>query len=120
MSTGFAAEHASARADIGAAGQTVTFTKASATHDPATATFSGSSSATVTGAAMRVRGNPATFTPGRLVQADEVMLLFAPDTYGNRPELGSTVSWEGHTREVVAVNPLAPDGTDILSRVVIA
>lgn len=118
--SGFATEHASARAEIGANGAVVTFTLTTATHDPTTATFSGASSSTVTGAAMRVRGDPTKFIPGRVVAAGEVMLLFAPDTYGDRPELGSTVSWEGETWEVVAVNPLAPDGTDILSRVVVA
>jgi len=98
----------------------VTFTTATATHDPATATFSAPTETTMTGMATRVDGDPETFTPGRLVQFGEVMLEFCPDTAGARPPLGSTVVWEGATREVVAVSPTAPGGSDIVSNVVVA
>lgn len=120
MTAGYATQHASASALIRQKGTNVTFTLATATHDPSTGTFSAPGTVTVTGAAIRVRGNPVAYQALGLIELHPATLLFAPDTYGERPALGSTVSWEGATRTVKSVDPVAPDGTDILSRVIVA
>jgi hypothetical protein len=116
----FAAEHAGAYADILANGVAVTFTTATRTHTPATDTFGTAVTSTVTGAALRVRGDAKTYREMQLTQSGLVTLLFAPTTYGDLPELGSTVTWEGQTQTVVAVNPVSPDGFAIIARVVLA
>lgn len=115
----YATEHASALADIRAAGVDVTFTLSDSTYAPSTDATSAPTTSTVTGAAMRVKGDARMYESMKLVQSGLVTLLFAPDTYGERPALGSIVEWEGADAVVVGVNPLAPDGTDILARVVI-
>ena len=115
----YATEHAGALADIRAAGVAITFTSNAETYTASTDTTTTGAAQTVTGAAIRVKGDPTEYESMKLVQTGLVTLLFAPDTYGDRPELGNSVTWEGAGYTVVGVNPLAPDGTDILSRVVI-
>ncbi len=115
----FATEHSSALADIRAAGANVTFTSTTETYVPSTDTTTAGATTTVTGAAMRVKSAPVQYIKGTLIEQAFTTLLFAPDTYGDRPPLGSTVTWESTTFTVVDVSPLAPDGTDIISRVVI-
>ncbi len=116
----YATEHASALADIRAAGVDVTFTLTTSTYTEATDVESAPVETTVSGAAIRVKGNPNEYAAMKLTQAGLVTLLFAPDTYGERPALSSVVEWEGSDYTVVGVSPTAPDGVDIISRVVIA
>jgi hypothetical protein len=115
----FAAEHASALEDIRANGASVVFTLATSSYNQSTDVESSASTVSVTGAAIRTKGKTRN-TDGSLVKAVSVTLLFAPDTYGERPDLNATVTWEGDTYTVVDVDPVAPDGTDILSRVGLA
>ncbi len=115
----YTTEHASALADIRAAGASVTFTLAVATYNEATDTQTTTNS-TVTGAAIQVKGDPNQYERLKLTEYSPATLLFAPDTYGSKPALGSTVPWAGSTQTVKSVDPLSPDGSTIIARVVIA
>lgn len=117
----YATEAASALADVTAAGAAVTFTKvAPGTYDGTTDTWSNPTNASVSGYAIRVRGNPDTYEKLNLIEALSNTLLFTPSTYGQVPALGSEVVWDGVTYTVRDVNQLAPDGKAILSRVVVS
>ena len=111
--------HAGALRDIRKAGVAVTFTKATRTHDPLTGRSTVADS-TVAGSAMRVVGRPKVYESLKLVESQAPTLLFAASTYGEKPDIGMTVSWESQTFTVKDVNPVAPDGNAIISRVVIA
>ena len=115
----YTVEHAGALADLRAAGVAVTFTLTGGTYAPSTDVETAPTSSTVTGYAIRTKGQTSNAS-GSLVQAVAITLLFAPDTYGERPEVGATVAWEGATYTVVTVQPVAPDGADIISRVGLA
>lgn len=115
--TKYATEHAGALADVTEAGTAVTFTKSTTTTNPSTAQVTTTTS-TVAGHAIRVEGDPETYERLGLTQSNPVTLLFTPTTYGQEPAKGSTFTWEGETRAVAHVEPLAPDGTTILARVV--
>lgn len=115
----YQSEHADALADVEAAGAAVTFTLVTQTYDAETDT-STPATTTVSGHAVRVRGNPRQYEALGLVEASTPTLLFVPTTYGEEPELGATVVWNGETYTVRDVAPLAPDGSAILSRVVVS
>jgi hypothetical protein len=116
---GYADTHARAAALVAAKGATVTFTAYTQTYTPTTDTSTVTAS-TVTGSAIRVRGNPDTYETLKLIESQAPTLLFAPATYGDAPSLGAVVSWGGTTYTVRDVQPVAPDGSDIISRIVVA
>jgi hypothetical protein len=117
----YAADHAGALRDIADAGTAVTFTKnLPGTHAPTTGTFTTPTTSTVTGSAVRVRGDAQRYTELQLVEAEAPTLLFAPDTYGDLPELESVVTWGGVDYTVRDINPVAPDGNAILARIIVA
>ena len=117
----YATEHAGAYADVLAAGAAVTFSAITpGTYDGATDTWSTPTTATVAGAAVRVRGNPLTYQALELVQGEAPTLLFAPATYGALPALGAAVTWGGVVYTVRSVEPVSPSGSAILARVVVA
>lgn len=115
----YATEHRDALADIKAAGVAVTFTSQGRTYN-ATAGTSTVSTTTVTGYAMRVRGNPKRYEALGLVEAEAPTLLFAPTTYGDEVALGATCTWGGGTFTVRDVSPVGPDGDTIVARVVVS
>ena len=118
--TQYAAEHASALRDIREAGAPVEF------H------YRGRES--VSGFALQVEGAGLEYEPGKFIERSRITLLFVPENYGDTPLLGSTVEWGWHSPSIRAlvdqprgvryqiksVEPLSPDGTAILSRVVIS
>lgn len=117
----YASDHAGALADVKAAGATVTFTLSSpGTYDAATDTYTSAVTTYVSGAAIRVAGNPLAYQALELIQSEAPTLLFTPTTYGSLPALQSAVTWGGATYTVRSVDPLAPDGTAILARIVVA
>ena len=117
----YAPDHSGAYADLLADGAPVTFAFVTqGTYDPATDTFGAATTSTVTGAAIRVSGNPLRYSQLGLVQSESPTLLCAPTTFGSLPTLGATVTWGGTTYTVRDVEPLAPDGTAILFRAVVA
>jgi hypothetical protein len=119
--TKYTADHAGALADIQEAGSAVTFTFASpGTYTASTGLFAGDTTTTVTGAAIRVTGNPLRYQALGLTQTEAPTLLFAPTTYGSLPVLGASVVFGGVTYTVRDVEPLALDGTTIIANVVVA
>lgn len=112
----YADVHADALADVAAAGVAVIFSAVTQTYDATTDTVTPVTT-TMTGSAVQVGGDPRQFEALGLVQQRPIVLLFAPNSYGSVPALGSTVSWGGARYTVRAVQPIAPDGTAILSRV---
>lgn len=116
----YVAEHAGALADVGDAGAAVTFTLQSpGTYDPATDTYSSAVTTTVEGQAIHTRGNPETYRELSLVESEAPTLLFVPTAYGELPDLGYTVTWANTVYTVKALQPLMPDGTTIMARIVI-
>lgn len=116
----YLAEHAGALADLAEAGTAVTFSHTTSTYTESTDATTAPVTATVAGYALRVKGNPITYAALNLVQSEAPTLLFAPSTYGQMPVLGSSVTWGGQSYTVRDVNPLAPNGTAILCKVVVA
>ena len=99
----------------------VTFTHSTpGTYDAATDTWGTPVTTTVTGEAVRVRGDPETYRALGLIQSENPTLLFTPATYGEAPEPGYTVEWSNVVYTVRDVNPVAPDGVMILARVVVS
>lgn len=98
-----------------------TFTKASpGTYDAATDTFTTPTTSTVTGSAIKVRSKDSEvrrYEALGLVLADTLTLLFTPTTYGDTPEVGSSVEWAEQTYTVRTVETIAPDGVTIAARV---
>lgn len=116
----YSTEHAGALGDIRTAGAPVTFTKTTlGAYDPETDTATPSTTS-VGGHAVRVRGRPDTYDALQLVESQAPTLLFAATTFGQAPALGATVTWGGETYTVRDVNPVAPDGSGIIFRVVVA
>jgi hypothetical protein len=117
----YAVDHASALADVTAAGAAVTFTVTNpGTSNPLTGQFTGNSTSTVTGSALRVKGDPKRYEALNLVESEAPTLLFTPTTYGQLPSLEATVTFGGTVYRVRDVDPLAPDGTAILARIVVS
>lgn len=96
----------------------VTFTRTTQAENLATGVLTPTVT-TISGNAIRVRGLPQTYRALGLIDSEAPTLLFDATTYGDRPAPGDTVVWEGLTWVVRDVNPVAPDGVAIISRVVI-
>lgn len=90
------------------------------TYDPATDTTQPPTTLTVTGRAMQIAGDPTLYTQLGLIEQDSPTLLFQPDTEGQLPVLGMTVSWGGEDLTVKNVTPAAMDGTPTMARIVVS
>lgn len=112
-------DHARALKDITKAGAAVTFRKATRTHNPVTG-HSTVVDTTVAGSAVRVAGRPKVYEALKLVESQAPTLLFVASTYSEKPDVGMTVVWGSQTFTVKDVNPVAPDGSAIICRVVVA
>ena len=116
---GFEAQHAAALRMLKAKGAAVTFTLESpGTYDPETDTYTSASTTTVAGYAVRVEGDPEVYSSLGLVEQDAVTLLFAPNTFGETPDLGYTVTWGSVVYTLWQLRPVEPDGTVIISQIV--
>lgn len=120
--THYAGEHAGALADLAAAGVAVSFTQTSATYlDAATDETSTPITDTVTGYAMRVRGNPVQYAAASLVESEAPTILFAPDVIGTLPRVGAVLTdFGGESYTVAQLFPVAPDGVAILARIMVS
>jgi len=119
--TSYAADHASAYADVLAAGNAVTFTLAGqGVYDPATDTTTPGPDVVVTGAAIEKRGSLFTYQALSLIAANARTLFFVGTTYGDLPPLNSVVSWGGSTYTVKNVRPVSPSGDAIGATVVVS
>lgn len=117
----YSVDHASTLLDVADAGAAVTFSYTTAgTYDPLTDTTSGAEAATVTGSAIESKSSPIRYQALGLVQSEAPTLFFVPDTYGEIPPLGATVTWGGIDYTVKDVDPLAPAGVAIAASIVVA
>lgn len=120
MSGKYARQHATALAKVQAKGSPLTFTLTTpGAEDIATGHRAAPATASVTGFAVRVRGKPLTYQRLALIESEAPTLEFVASTYGPRPALNSVVQFGGDDFTVADVDPLAPDGTAIISRVVV-
>lgn len=115
----YAPVHARASALLERKGAAVTFTRITRAYAPATDTSTATVS-TVSGHAIRGRGNPQVYEALKLVESEAPTLIFAPATYDEVPEVGDTVTWGGTGYTVRNVQPIAPDGDNLLARVVVS
>lgn len=121
MATGsYSGQHQSATNTLARKGASVTFTRQNAgSYDPKTDTTQLPTTTTITGSAVRVKGNPLLYSQLGLILAEAPTLCFAPDTYGDTPLPGDTTTWGGTNYTVKSCEPIAPDGVTIACRVVI-
>lgn len=99
----YTTDHAGALADVRAAGAAVTCT--------------GSN---VSGYAVRTKGDPTRYERLKLVESEAPTLLFVPSTFGGTPALNDLVTFGGTQYAVTDIDTLAPDGTAILHKIVVA
>lgn len=122
----FAAEHASAYADILENGLLVRFVLTSpGAENDTTGAFTGGTSTTVEGAAMFVAGDPTVYESLKLIESSAPTLLVAMATYGQVIPLRADVwyftsgAWVSTGYVVKSVAQVAPDGVMIVARVVV-
>lgn len=97
----------------------VTFTRVLQTsYDPET-DQGVDTTTTITGVAIRVRGDAHHYQALGLIESKAPTLYFVPTTYGETPEPGDVVTWESEEYTVRDVSPLAPDGVTIAARIII-
>lgn len=99
----------------------VTFTRKANAYSRSAGTSTVTES-TVTGEAIKVRGDPQRYQALGLVLTTMPTLLFTPDTYGEVPQPGDLVTWpetNGIQYTVRDVDTVAPDGVVIVARVII-
>ena len=101
----YSEDHASALADVQAAGAAVTFTKGATTTCP--------------GYAIGLQDDLRRYEELKLTETTRRTLLFVPTTYGDEPASGSTCDWGGHRYVLRDLAPFAPNGSMILARPVI-
>jgi hypothetical protein len=102
----------------------ITFTRRSPVYDASSDT-SVIVETTITGNAMQVRGDPRRYKALGLTLLTMPTLLFTPTDYeieangSDFVQPGDTVVWTSRTFTVKDVDPIAPDGVVIASRIVI-
>ena len=96
----------------------ITFTRTTTVYDESTG-LATPTETTITGAAMRIPGDPSRYAAGGWSLATMPTLMFVATTYGDLPVAGDTVVWGGVTYTAKSVEPLAPDGVAILSTIVV-
>lgn len=117
----YTATHSRALKTVTKKGTTVTFTHVTpGTYDASTDTWTDAVDASVSGYAIRTAGDPQKYKALNLVQSESPALLFTPSTYGDKPALGATVSWDSVAYSVRDVEPIEPDGTAIACYVVVS
>lgn len=100
-------------------GTAVTFTRTVQTHTESTDDVAPTTSS-VSGSATRIPGLPKTYEALSLKVTEAITLAFVADTAGERPPLGSAVTWNGVKYRVKAVEPIETDGSQTAATVVIA
>jgi len=97
----------------------ITFTRTTTVYDESTG-LATPTETTITGAAMRIPGDPSRYAAGGWSLATMPTLMFVATTYG--PEVvvaGDTVVWGGVTYTAKSVEPFAPDPWPIFSTIVV-
>lgn len=116
----YAAKHAKAHAKVLAAGFAITWSgETRSDYNPET----GASTLTITtvvGVAIRDKGDPKVYDRLGLIESDAPTLLFVADTAFEVPELGMTGTMAGVKYTVRDVNPIAPGGSAIMTKLVVS
>lgn len=93
-------------------GEAVTCTKITPPAvDSGTGESGAPTTATVSGYAIERPGERKDYGAGGLTQQDTRTLEFVPDTAGEEPARGATLSWAGQTYTVASVDPKTISGT---------
>ena len=116
----YTADHASALADVQAAGLAVTFSLTESTQDATTESFSAVTTSSVSGYAIQDYGSEKSFRAQGLITADQEVLFFIPSTIGDVPEVGSSCTFGLTVYTAKMVKPFAPNGTAIAIWVVVS
>lgn len=117
----YAEDHASALADVREAGTAIAFTLDSPGAQTATTgLYANPTTTTVSGYAIEHGGDPKEYERLGLIQSEAPRLLFAPDTYGEEPPLSASCTWGGGTCIARSVKRIGPDGTAIMSYVIVS
>lgn len=118
-------DHASAYADVLAAGAAITVTRSATDGESADGTMPEPAQTSIACVAYQKKSDPARFAELGLTLATSITLSVVPATYGlrvNSPEFvksGDLLPWAGITYTVRDVGPaIAPDGLVIISDVV--
>src|SRR5258708_5302724 len=105
----------------------VTFTRTTpGIFNAADGTFGASTTTTITGDAIQVRGNPDRYDALNLVLGSMPTLFFTPTLYDLRAGSsdfvlpGDSVQWNLLTYIVKDIDPIAPDGIIIAARIIIS
>jgi len=116
------ATHARALAALQRNGSPVTFTlDLPGTQEPTTGRYAGAASVSVQGYAVQAKVDVmAEFLGDEAIEADTLNLFFVPETLGEVPPLGSSVSWSSDQYRVKRLRKVAPAGTAIGTYVVLA
>lgn len=114
----YAPDHASALADLRDAGAAVAFSRITHVMDEATGLMTPTTT-TIAGYAIRDMGRGDRYHALGLIPSRNPTLLFAASTFGDAVALGDTVTWGGIGYTVRDVDPVAVDGTPIVTFVVV-
>lgn len=117
----YAALHREVEAEFVQAGTSCTFVHATpGTYDEATGTYSTPLADTVAGRAVAVSGSGERYRQLVLVREEVVTLLFWPSEFGETPQPGWSVTWGSGAYTVDVVEPVAPTGDVIVTRVLVS
>lgn len=118
---GYANQHASALRAVMQKGASMPLTRATASdYDAESDTLIRVATATLSGYAVEVPGNPSTYQAMGLVQSEAPSVFWVPVTYGDVPKPGDTAPCRGVTMTVKSVTPLSPDGVVIAATLILA
>lgn len=120
MSGSYATEHADALALIEEAGDDAIVTHQERTYTAATDTMTEAPMA-IYGHAVEVKGDPERYEGLGLVERRPKTLVFVSEFYGvdDAPSVGDVIEWAGGDWAIKDVGNVGPDGTPIVSRLVV-
>jgi hypothetical protein len=121
----YSGDHASAYADVAAAGVAVSFSRFATGEEQPDGTFADGVQTTIAGVAIAKKSDPVRFAQLGLILAQAVTLFFVPTAatlHANTSEFvlpGDTVVWNSTTLTVRDVGPvIAPNGLVIAGTIV--
>lgn len=101
-------------------GRRIEFTSSErGTYTPSTGTFATATAQSVLGWAVEDEPDLDVYASYGLIEADNRILIFRPDVYGDIPMLGWTCPWGGFTFTVRGILPFAPVGDALISTVIV-
>jgi hypothetical protein len=116
----YVSDHASALADVQAAGAAVVFTLDTPGDEQTDGTFATPATQTVSGYAIEDGGDPKEYERLGLTVHEAPRLFFVATTYGQEPTPGMTCTWAGRKYTARSAKPFRPDGVAIFTHTIIA